>query len=107
MGKIFSGIIGGVVGFLVGGPVGAAIGFGIGMTKVGEKLVNKVMDFVLKPFLGAFGVPNDGGGNAAREEGVVITKRISLAVKRKLSKASSICKCSSIVNVFSTRRIDG
>jgi hypothetical protein len=75
MGKIFSGIIGGVVGFFVGGPMGAAIGFGIGMTKVGEKLVNKVMDFVLKPFLGAFGVPNDGGGNAAREEGVVITKR--------------------------------
>ena len=75
MGKIFSGIIGGVVGFFVGGPMGAAIGFGLGMTKAGDKLVNKVMDFVLKPFLGAFGVPNDGGGNAAREEGVVITKR--------------------------------
>ena len=75
MGKIFSGIIGGVVGFFVGGPMGAAIGFGLGMTKAGDKLVNKVMDFVLKPFLGAFGVPNDGGGNAAREEGVVLTKR--------------------------------
>jgi hypothetical protein len=75
MGKVFSGIIGGVVGFFIGGPMGAAIGFGLGSTKAGEKLINKVLDFVTKPFLGAFGVPNDGGGNAQREEGVVITKQ--------------------------------
>jgi hypothetical protein len=67
-------IIGGAVGFLVGGPAGAAIGFGLGMTKVGEKIINKVMDFVLKPFLGDFGMPQDGA-SAAREEGILITKR--------------------------------
>jgi hypothetical protein len=76
MGKIFSGIIGGAVGFLIGGPAGAAIGFGIGMTKVGEKIVNKVMDFVTKPFLGALGgMPDAGAYDSNREEGVVITKR--------------------------------
>jgi hypothetical protein len=72
---LFSSIIGGVVGFFIGGPVGAAIGAGIGATKVGDKIVNKVLEFVTKPFLGAFGVPNDGAGNAQREEGVVITKQ--------------------------------
>jgi Putative phage tail protein len=76
MGKIFSGIIGGAIGFLIGGPAGAAIGFGIGMTKVGEKIVNKVMDFVTKPFLGALGgMPDAGAYDSQREEGVVITKR--------------------------------
>jgi hypothetical protein len=71
---LFGAILGGVVGFFVGGPVGAAIGAGLGATKVGEKIINKVMDFVLKPFLGDFGMPQ-GGADAAREEGILITKR--------------------------------
>lgn len=74
--RIGSAVIGGIVGFALGGPVGAAVGFGLGMTKIGESLVNKVLDFVTKPFLGAFDVPNgEGTYNAQREEGVLITKR--------------------------------
>jgi hypothetical protein len=77
MSKLFKkagAIIGGVVGFMIGGPVGAAIGFGLGSTKVGDKLVNKVLDFVMKPFLGNLGMPTDTY-SSQREEGVVITKR--------------------------------
>lgn len=78
MSKIFKSagaIIGGVVGFMIGGPMGAAIGFGLGATKIGNNIINKVLDFVTKPFLGAFGAPDAGQYSAEREEGVVITKR--------------------------------
>ncbi len=72
---LFGAILGGVVGFFIGGPVGAAIGAGLGATKAGEKIINKVLEFVTKPFLGALGMPGDIGNSAQREEGVVITKR--------------------------------
>jgi hypothetical protein len=71
----FSALVGGVVGFLVGGPVGAVIGAGIGATKVGEKVVNTVMDFVLQPFMPS--MPDMGGSDAAsqREQGVLIQRQ--------------------------------
>lgn len=66
-------ILGGVVGFLVGGPVGAVIGAGLGATKVGEKVINTVMDFVLQPFMPKIDAP-DAGSAAEREQGVLIQR---------------------------------
>lgn len=65
-----SSLVGGVVGFFIGGPVGAAIGAGIGATKVGEKVVNAVMDFVLQPFMPD--IPNMGADEASRQQGILI-----------------------------------
>lgn len=66
-----SSLVGGVVGFFIGGPVGAVIGAGIGATKVGDKVVNTVMDFVLQPFMPA--IPSiDAGSEAQRQQGVLI-----------------------------------
>ena len=70
----FSSFVGGVVGFLVGGPVGAVIGAGIGATKVGEKAVNAVMDFVLQPFMPNIDMPT-GEAAAQREQGVLIQRQ--------------------------------
>lgn len=69
---LFSSIIGGIVGFFVGGPVGAVIGAGIGATKIGEKAVNAVLDFVLQPFLGNMDQPaaSDPG-----QQGVLVTRQ--------------------------------
>lgn len=67
----FSSLVGGVVGFLVGGPVGAVIGAGIGATKVGEKVVNAVMDFVTQPFMGPVSTP-DAASEAERQQGVLV-----------------------------------
>ena len=69
----FSSLVGGVVGFFIGGPVGAVIGAGIGATKVGEKIVNTVLDFVTQPFMP--NMPDVGGGNEAdRQQGVLIQR---------------------------------
>jgi hypothetical protein len=72
----FSSLVGGVVGFFIGGPVGAVIGAGIGATKIGEKVVNKVLDFVTKPFMNLFGAPDMGGAanEAQRQQGVLIQR---------------------------------
>jgi hypothetical protein len=67
----FSALVGGVVGFLVGGPVGAVIGAGLGATKVGEKAVNAVMDFVLQPFMPKMPEIGDSGSEADRQSGVL------------------------------------
>jgi hypothetical protein len=70
----FSSLVGGVVGFLIGGPVGAVIGAGLGATKVGEKVVNSVMDFVLQPFMPK--LPDMGAsGSAEREQGVMLQRQ--------------------------------
>ena len=70
----FSSLVGGVVGFLIGGPVGAVIGAGLGATKVGEKAVNAVMDFVLQPFMPK--LPDMGASGAAeREQGVMLQRQ--------------------------------
>ena len=74
MSKSLSVIVGATVGFFIGGPVGAAIGAGLGATKAGNNLVNKVLDFVLKPFMSDLGDPS-AGNSAAREEGILITRR--------------------------------
>lgn len=66
-----SSLVGGVVGFLVGGPVGAIIGAGLGATKVGEKVVNKVLDFVTKPFMPDMPDMNSGV-EADRQQGVLV-----------------------------------
>ena len=66
-----SSLVGGVVGFLVGGPVGAVIGAGLGATKVGEKVVNKVLDFVTKPFMPDMPDMNSGA-EADRQQGVLV-----------------------------------
>ena len=69
----FSSLVGGVVGFLIGGPVGAVIGAGIGATKVGEKAVNAVLDFVTKPFMPD--MPDMGNlAEAERQRGVLIQR---------------------------------
>jgi len=71
----FSSLVGAAVGFLIGGPVGAVIGAGLGATKVGEKVVNTVMDFVLQPFMPS--IPDMGNSDAAsqREQGVLIQRQ--------------------------------
>jgi hypothetical protein len=69
----FSSLVGGVVGFFIGGPVGAVIGAGIGATKVGEKIVNTVIEFVTQPFMGALG-NFDAPGEAERQQGVLVQK---------------------------------
>ncbi len=70
----FSSLVGGIVGFFVGGPVGAVIGAGIGATKVGEKIVNTVLDFVTQPFMP--NIPNvDAGNEAERQQGVLIQRQ--------------------------------
>jgi len=67
----FSSLVGAVVGFFVGGPVGAVIGAGIGATKVGEKVVNTVMDFVLQPFMPK--IPDIGNqSEAERQQGILV-----------------------------------
>jgi hypothetical protein len=69
----FSSLVGGVVGFFIGGPVGAVIGAGIGATKVGEKVVNTVLDFVTQPFMP--NIPDVGGGSEAeRQQGVLVQR---------------------------------
>ena len=66
-----SALVGGVVGFFIGGPAGAVIGAGLGATKVGEKVVNQVMDFVLQPFMP--NIPEMGAGDeASRQQGVLV-----------------------------------
>lgn len=71
----FSSLIGGFVGFLIGGPVGAVIGAGLGATKVGEKAVNAVMDFVLQPFMPKLPDMPDGAAAAEREQGVLLQRQ--------------------------------
>lgn len=67
----FSSLVGGIVGFFIGGPVGAVIGAGVGATKVGEKIVNTVLDFVTQPFMP--NMPDMGGGNEAdRQQGILV-----------------------------------
>jgi len=67
----FSSLVGGVVGFFIGGPAGAVIGAGLGATKVGEKVVNTVLDFVLQPFMPK--MPDLGGqSEAQRQQGVLV-----------------------------------
>jgi hypothetical protein len=102
----FSSLLGGVVGFLVGGPVGAAIGAGIGATKVGEKIVNTVMDFVLQPFMPS--IPDMGNSEAAaqREQGVLIQRQGSTSQipvvygYRKLGAAVSFAETGSATNKY-------
>lgn len=70
----FSSLVGGIVGFFVGGPVGAVIGAGIGATKVGEKVVNTVLDFVTQPFMPK--IPDMAAGSEAdRQQGVLIQRQ--------------------------------
>ena len=70
----FSSLVGGAVGFLIGGPIGAVIGAGIGATKVGEKVVNTVLDFVLQPFMPS--IPDIGGATEAeRQQGVLVQRQ--------------------------------
>jgi hypothetical protein len=67
----FSSLVGGVVGFFIGGPAGAVIGAGLGATKVGEKVVNSVLDFVLQPFMPK--IPDIGNQDeASRQQGVLL-----------------------------------
>lgn len=66
-----SSLVGGVVGFFVGGPVGAVIGAGIGATKVGEKVVNTVLDFVTQPFMPKMPEVGDTA-EAERQQGVLL-----------------------------------
>ena len=73
-----SSLVGGVVGFLVGGPVGAVIGAGLGATKVGEKAVNTVMDFVLQPFMPKMPEVGTGADEAQRQQGVMVQRRGSV-----------------------------
>lgn len=69
----FSALVGGVVGFFVGGPVGAVIGAGIGATKVGEKVVNTVVEFVTQPFMPSIpSVDTGAGSEAERQQGVLV-----------------------------------
>lgn len=68
----FSALVGGVVGFFVGGPVGAVIGAGLGATKVGEKVVNTVLDFVTQPFMPKIPEVGVSGDEAKRQEGVLV-----------------------------------
>jgi hypothetical protein len=70
----FSALIGGVVGFFIGGPVGAVIGAGIGATKVGEKIVNTVLDFVTQPFMPNMPDVGAGGNEADRQQGVLVQR---------------------------------
>jgi len=66
-------IVGGTIGFLIGGPAGAAIGAGLGATKIGQKVVDSVLNFVLQPFMGP--TPNIGSGQEAqRQQGVLIQR---------------------------------
>ena len=74
----FSSLVGGFVGFLIGGPVGAVIGAGLGATKVGEKIVNSVMDFVLQPFMPKMPDMGDAGSEAQRQQGVLIQRQGSV-----------------------------
>jgi len=70
-------IVGGTIGFLIGGPAGAAIGAGLGATKVGQKIVDSVLNFVLQPFMGP--TPNIGSGQEAqRQQGVLIQRTGSI-----------------------------
>lgn len=69
----FSSLVGGVVGFFIGGPVGAVIGAGIGATKVGEKVVNTVLDFVTQPFMPK--IPEMSADSAAQYERGVLLRR--------------------------------
>lgn len=72
----FSKLVGAGVGFLIGGPVGAVIGFGVGSTKVGEKIVDSVIDFVVQPFLSALGIDNNANlAESQRQEGILVTRR--------------------------------
>lgn len=70
----FSSLVGGVVGFFIGGPVGAVIGAGIGATKVGEKIVNTVLDFVTQPFMPNIPDVGAGGNEADRQQGVLVQR---------------------------------
>ena len=74
----FSSLVGGFVGFLIGGPVGAVIGAGLGATKVGEKVVNTVMDFVLQPFMPKMPDMGNAGSEAQRQHGVLIQRQGSV-----------------------------
>lgn len=102
----FSSLVGGVVGFLIGGPVGAVIGAGLGATKVGEKIVNTVMDFVLQPFMPS--MPDMGGNEAAsqREQGVLIQRQGSTSQipvvygYRKVGAAVSFAETGSASNKY-------
>ena len=102
----FSALVGAAVGFLVGGPVGAVIGAGIGATKVGEKVVNTVMDFVLQPFMPS--MPDMGGSDAAsqREQGVLIQRQGSTSQipvvygYRKVGTAVSFAETGSTSNKY-------
>lgn len=67
-----SSLVGGIVGFAIGGPMGAAIGAGLGATKVGEKIVNSVLDFVTQPFMP--NMPDTGVDSGQREQGVMIQR---------------------------------
>ena len=102
----FSALVGGVVGFLIGGPVGAVIGAGLGATKVGEKVVNSVMDFVLQPFMPS--IPDMGNNEAAsqREQGVLIQRQGSTSQipvvygYRKLGTAVAFAETGSASNKY-------
>lgn len=102
----FSSLVGAAVGFLVGGPVGAIIGAGIGATKVGEKIVNSVMDFVLQPFMPS--MPDMGGSDAAaqREQGVLVQRQGSTSQipvvygYRKVGTAVSFAETGSASNKY-------
>ena len=102
----FSSLVGAAVGFLVGGPVGAIIGAGLGATKVGEKVVNTVMDFVLQPFMPS--IPDMGNSEAAsqREQGVLIQRQGSTSQipvvygYRKLGAAISFAETGSTSNKY-------
>lgn len=72
----FSSLVGGVVGFLVGGPVGALIGAGIGATKIGEKVVDSVLNFVTQPFMPS--VDYNAGQEAERQQGVMVQRQGSI-----------------------------
>lgn len=75
--KPLKAVVGAVVGFAIGGPAGAIAGAALFGTKAGEKLLNKVFDFVLSPFMPS--IPSmDAGQEAERQQGVLFTRQGSI-----------------------------
>jgi hypothetical protein len=77
MSRAVKAVAGAIVGFAIGGPAGAIAGAALFGTKAGEKLLNKVFDFVLSPFMPS--IPSmDAGQEAERQQGVLFTRQGSI-----------------------------
>ena len=77
MSRTAKAVAGGIVGFVIGGPAGAIAGAALFGTRAGEKLLNKVFDFVLSPFMPS--IPSmDAGQEAERQQGVLFTRQGSV-----------------------------